>query len=668
MSRHQKHADTVFPPYFLQRSFRGTVEEALDRASLVSFDVFDTLLRRPFMEPSHLFDALGTFQNAPRFGIERRWAEAMARNKYAPARDVTLDQIYAFLGRKPDTELSFERTALYPRPELATWLSLARAKGKKVVAVSDMYLPHAFVKRVLDDNRLLVNDLIVSSHDNVGKWDGSAYRLLAERHGVPFRDMLHFGDNPHADYQAPVALGIPSVLVSNKLPRDAHGHHLGKLLTALESNGSHASSTVGSVLRDRLSAEGPGSFWPDIGRYVVAPLMVGFAQWLLRAVEAAGIDRAAFVARDGKMPREAFRALCSNPSIASPYVHLSRSVLLRAGLDTRSEAVLFQLTSGIQAPVSNYMARLGEGAEPLVARAQAYFGGDPVVGRDIKNADLVDFFHEAKEELSSIADKARPLLYRYLDQHDLLRDPDKVAMVDIGWGGTAASVLWDVVPESRHWTWLYFGTRKEYRPVQANHRAIFFTYGVPWEHHALVFDCVEVVEFLFSAPEPSTIGLRGTPSAVEPLIADAHTQWDGWAPRAGAMADGFREMLPNLIRRTQGSVGLDIDVRTVSTLLSHIVRSDDLTVIREFGQLQHQLGFGASHFEPLIPEGGMRYWRNIWRMLKGRQLKVDAGRHYWKNQLTGRFLLPLSGMKLHLALRALRVQARGGMFRSRKRR
>ena len=668
MSRFQRHEDTSFPRYFLKRSFRSTVEEALDRAQLVSFDVFDTLLRRPFLEPSHLFDALGTFWSSPQFGRERRWAEQMARNRHASSRDVTLDQIYAFLGQGASLELSYEQSALYPRADMTAWLSLARAKGKKVVAVSDMYLPHAFISEVLTSHRLTVDDLIVSSHDDVMKGDGSAFRSLSSRHGVAFEDILHFGDNPRSDYDVPVSLGIPSVLVANKLPRGADTHHLSSLLARLETNGSHYSSSLGSLIRDRLATEGPGEFWTDIGRYVVAPLMAGFGSWCYKEAEAAGIDRIAFSARDGKLPREAMRAFYGDRSIACPYVHLSRSVILRAGLDTRAEMVLYQLTSGIVAPVSDYVKRLGEGTEPLLARAFSYFGGDPEVGKDIKNADLTDFFHDARAELSQIAMETRPLLYRYLEQNDLLRDPTKVAIADIGWSGTAASILWDVVPESRNWTWLYFGTRREYKPTRATHKAMFFTYGVPWEHHELVFDCVEAVEFLFSAPEPSTVGLCETSAGIQPCFAPADSQWPGWAPRSEAIAEGFRDMLPHLARRAQSTFGLVVDSASVFTLLAHIVRSDDITVIREFGQLHHQLGFGASRFEALLPDGQMRYWSNVWRMLKGKPLKPPAGRRYWRNQLVGQFLMPLSGIRLHIARKALRVQARGGWLRRRRRR
>lgn len=668
MSKYRPHADPSFPPYFLRRSFRSTVEEALDRATLVSFDVFDTLLRRPFLEPTHLFDALASARNKLDFGHSRRWAEEAARHRHTPERDVTLAQIYAILQDDAGQELAFEEAHIYPRVEITKWLSLARAKGKKVVAVSDMYLPHAFIARLLQMHHLPVDDLIVSSHDGVAKGDGSSFRLIYQRHGVAYADMLHFGDNPDADFHAPATLGIPAVLVANKVPRGAENHHLARLLSALETNGSHHGSTIGSILRDRLVAQGPTTFFADIGRYIVAPLVTGFAAWIGDQARAEHCDRIAFVARDGKLPREAYRALYPNSTVHTPYIHLSRAVILRAGLETRSETVLHQLCSGIEAPVSDYVKRLGEGVEPLLVRARQHFGGDPLVHKEVSPNELEAFFLAAKDELADIASSARPLLYRYLQQNDLLRDPSGVAVADVGWGGTTAAVLWDTVPESRKWTWLYFGTRKEFVPKAAKQRAMFFTYGVPSHHHRTVFDCVEIVEFLFSAPEPSAVGLRETSTGVEPQLAAPSTQWPGWAPRVSEMAAGVRDMLPELARRAQNPDGLRLDQATIATLLGHLIYSDDQSVVREFGQLEHQLGFGASRFEPILPHTPFPYWKNILRMLKGRSLKPPSGRIYWPYQLNQLFLLQQTGWRLAIAKRARRFHQRGGLFPKRRRR
>jgi len=642
-----------FPHYFLKRSFRSSVSEAMDRATLISFDVFDTLLRRPFLEPFHAFEALGR-----EAGRERIWAEEAARYRHGNQSDVTLEQIYALLCYPADIELELERELLYPRAEIGTWLKLATAKRKKIVAVSDMYLPHAFISDVLRKCGIAVDDLIVSSHDGVTKMDGSAYRLLSERHHVPFPEILHFGDNPHADYKMPKRMGIASVLVADKIPRNAENHHISSLVRTL-ARGTPGASAVGAILRDSLVNDGLSSFWIDIGRFIAAPLMVSFAQWARSQAEHAGIDRLAFSARDGKMPREVFLALYGDSPIKAPYVHLSRAVVMRSALGSLSPTIRKQLTTGAAAPVSNYVSRIGEGSATLLEKAHLHFRGDPLVGNDIKISDLDDFFRSSQQELAAISAVARPLLYRYLEQQNLLHEPNKVAVADIGWNGTVASLLRDVVPESRSWTWLYFGTLKEFQPPEANHRAMFFTYGVPAAHRELVLDCTEIVEFLFSAPEPSTVGLHETPSgAILPVLAPTDSQWKGWAPRAKQIGEGIAAMMPTFMRRAASTQGLVIDRDTVSTLISHIMHTDDRSVITEFGQLQHQLGLGASAYEPLLPEAHFVYWKNIWRLLKGRNLKPSKEKIFWRRQQKNVFLLGLSGPKLALARYAFRVNVK----------
>ncbi len=76
----------------------------IDRHTVISFDIFDTLLLRPVAVPCHLFwlmerevqslleDKLFDFQNT------RVEAEALARKRASPAEEVSFDQIYAAFG------------------------------------------------------------------------------------------------------------------------------------------------------------------------------------------------------------------------------------------------------------------------------------------------------------------------------------------------------------------------------------------------------------------------------------------------------------------------------------------------------------------------------------------------------------------------------------------
>src|SRR5690606_38487410 len=78
--------------FVLEKNFYSSIEQMIDSCDLISFDVFDTLLRRPFLKPPHLFDRMAALLGDHDFAAARRFAEAKARRKYKGALDVSLEQ------------------------------------------------------------------------------------------------------------------------------------------------------------------------------------------------------------------------------------------------------------------------------------------------------------------------------------------------------------------------------------------------------------------------------------------------------------------------------------------------------------------------------------------------------------------------------------------------
>jgi FMN phosphatase YigB (HAD superfamily) len=641
----------------LKKNFYASVEEAIGQASLVTFDVFDTLLRRPYLDPAHLFDAMEVENGRRGFGQRRRNAERAARMRHATQPDVRLSEIYELVDGVAEDELKAEMCALYPREDVLAWLRIARHLNKPVVAISDMYLPSDFIGSVLAHHRIQVDDLIVSAADGVKKADGSAFRLASRRHGVPFAEMLHVGDNLKSDYTAASLLGMKSVQVCNLLAKGVENQPVAKLLERLKDTPSVSSSITGSIIRDLQLGYGTTSFWKDLGRYHVAPLVYGFAQWVHQHAAAHGVRKVGFVARDGRLPHRAFSRIAGG--IDSAYLHLSRAIVLRAALGTLSELVLHNLTAGSAAPVSNYVSRLGSDTQDLLGSVKSYFGGDPVVGTDVTITDLADFFRSEREALAGIADTALPLLIRYLTANCMLDEPDRVAIADVGWSGTAASLLAESIPETRHWTWLYVGTLPNYRRESRKHRAMYFQYGEPRQNHQLIFECLEIFEFLFSSPEPTAIALTEHGGTVKPLFAELSTQWGGWVERTAAIADGVDEALASYLLTSQRCPGFAVDEATFTAVLRNVLLTKDDTFIREFSDIQHQLGLGAAPFLPLIPKlRDEDYWSNILRLVKGKRMKGREGQVFWSAQQERHFVKQQKGIKLLVAQLAFQVRKR----------
>lgn len=638
----------------LRSTFTCSLEAAIAKASLVSFDVFDTLLRRPYLSPTHLFDAMERQSGEAGFATRRRAAEKRARS-LATTADIPLSDIYALMGSSPEEEILRERDAVYPRPDILEWLRHVLRVGKPVAAVSDMYLPKDVIADMLAMHGIRVSHLIVSAADNVTKGDGSAFRKLSVSAGIPLASILHVGDNPASDYGVPAKLGMQAVLIGNTVSHACEDHPVRDLLAALEA-GSPAASMVGSVSRDVHFETGVEPFWTDIGRYYAGPLAFGFAQWLQRQVAETGIKRLAFVARDGVLPMAAFTQL--SPGTPSTYLHLNRSIVLRASLDNLIPLSIMQLTYGPKSNVSNYVTRLGPGTDALLDAARAHFNGDPVLGVDVSKKDLAAFFLNQQDILTAISRDARALLIRYLAQHRMLNQPDKIALADIGWHGTTAALIRLVVPEARYWKWFFIGTSKSYHRDHDDHRAMYFRCGEPKAHHDLIFDSLEIFEFLFSSPETTAVALTEVGGTVQPVFADPSTEWDGRAERMSAIAEGVREVIPRFVAGAKRH-RLEVGAEVFTVILNSIMRSGHPRIVTEFSAIQHQAGFGDDVFLPLLPKfDDTHYWSNIWRIVRGRKLKGQNGVVYWKSQQHRHFLQQQRGHQLRIAKLALAVFAR----------
>ncbi|MCD8481408.1 MAG: hypothetical protein LR015_01250 [Verrucomicrobia bacterium] len=189
----------------------------LSRAEVLSLDIFDTTLARYCARPedvvlelarravAQLGDSLQSFaevrgeaeHRARRLAWERRQAE-----------DTTLDEIYEqvgvlradwepWLNQLQRNELDLERSLLYPLPVAQAMISSARKLGKRVIFVSDMYLPKDFCEDVLRSNGFDDFDaFFLSSADGLLKQTGNLFKHVIRTLKCAPAAILHVGDNP----------------------------------------------------------------------------------------------------------------------------------------------------------------------------------------------------------------------------------------------------------------------------------------------------------------------------------------------------------------------------------------------------------------------------------------------------------------------------------------
>ncbi len=201
-----------------------------------SFDVFDTTLTRVTAEPTGVFHLLqrrlagislplpqALLDGFPKLRVDAE-RQARTESKY---QEVTLAEIYRVLAAPfqigadlenelARLELEEERRSIRPVACTLRWIGRARELGRRVVFVSDIYLPVEFIREMLVRERTLQerDGLYVSSEHRVTKATGRLFQQMLNREGCTPNAVWHIGDNLHSDVEVPHRLGFHAVRFS----------------------------------------------------------------------------------------------------------------------------------------------------------------------------------------------------------------------------------------------------------------------------------------------------------------------------------------------------------------------------------------------------------------------------------------------------------------------
>lgn len=312
----------------------------IKRVEVVSFDIFDTLLLRPYARPIDVFYHMELHYKKPGFCDARISAERAARKKHAPREDIIFDNIYDCLDARyasmKHAELDWEYNILQPNPEMRAVWDYAKKCGKKIVVASDMYLPTDFIARVLQKNGFGDYDkLYVSGDLGCAKWTGHMFDLILSDFNVAPNHVLHIGDNKGSDFKTPRTKQINAYKYRQILrqflkdsPRaknyfSAFGGDLGGgILTAMMA------MRWNNARFDKTADE---NYWHKIGYEYGGPVIYAYGRFIEKTALDNNISHLMFVARDGYTLQRIFKTF--NTSINTSYVYAPRLLKFTCLLD-----------------------------------------------------------------------------------------------------------------------------------------------------------------------------------------------------------------------------------------------------------------------------------------------------------------------------------------------
>lgn len=616
-----------------QKTLREFRAAAL-RTGLVSFDLFDTLLVRNFIQPMHVFDALSDHMaaTAPEFAewFRRNRNDAQWRvwdaAKLRGEGEITLAQVYDELRKRSaavalpggiglDTvmqlECAFEIACISADARTKAVFDDLVRQGRRVILVSDMYLPLDCIEAMLKKTGIEgYFRLYLSSVTGAPKADGTAWPLIrADLKLSKSTRIVHLGDNPVIDGKTARRHGIKSFLLTEpslRMSPMAHrptGHWLHDICHAL--------------LLQRLAGHrddsGIDPYWLAIAYLIVVPAAIGMAGFVKQVAGQHGTGAIFFLARDGLIFQKAYEAAWRSPDATpSRYVWCSRRCLNIAMIDELTGADVDFLVSGeLPMTVADYVARID--LDPEDERVQAallkHFPAPlELASTSEAKLRLREMFVELAEPIRERAQFERTGLLAHLDDVGLFDGP--AVVVDLGWRGTLQRSLINLgafaTGELPAIAGAYFGTIPDrVRSAGGEPMAAYgwmFEDGEPEQaFRRTVAVSNEIVELLFSAPES---GIRfvemheGRPAPV--LIEQQEEQ-----PRLqlakifhDAVEHAGSVLRPHL--QPEHVAGLrEMALLNLSTLLA----SPGMRDAKKFSGVPYAEGFGTALYRQIIPAG-----------------------------------------------------------------
>lgn len=354
-----------------------SIKESILRAqdAYISFDIYDTLVQRPFLEPTDLFELLDKdfeqlLSSNLKFRQIRTGAEEIARRRYGTYhpdwQDITLPEIYRvmceayhipekiadrLMEREKQLELEFGSIRNAGR-EL---YEAALLSGKQVILISDMYLERETIVKLLERNGYCeYSKLYLSSEIRRTKYNGSLYRYVRKELGIgQDTHIYHIGDTWQNDYINARDNGFDPILLPKA--REIFENRIQGAVTndcasiGLKANGcivdrrkQYGSVGIGcmyAAVCNKYFDNPYRSFHPEsdfnadpylIGFYALGMHLAGLNRWITEECRKRKAEKIHFLARDGYLPMKAYEILNAGRDDVpeADYLYASRKAVL----------------------------------------------------------------------------------------------------------------------------------------------------------------------------------------------------------------------------------------------------------------------------------------------------------------------------------------------------
>lgn len=418
----------------------------------VSFDIFDTLVKRSFASPNDVFfrvsrdysQLTGHSVNSQDFLRERYSAADRAytlmKEKDQSREELTLSEIYS---QMKDGELLMRLEAqreikcCRANPELKRVYDWCISNNKRVFIISDMYLELETVSEIL---RVCgysgYEKLYLSSDAGLTKHTGRLFTHFIENSGINPKTHIHIGDSARCDYLRALQAGLHSCKIARHLRRSKYPKISGL-------NPKHKSHylKLQEVINNHINPS-----WNEYYLYgfeVIGPLLYGLVCWLHERFLEGDYGKIFFLSRDGYIMQKAYNTLLEDRALPASYLYVSRDSLRSSQLWLNPEpedilalwSPLKVLDAGMLCSMMNIDMKEGLNfwRDCGLSASERRLKGELLADERV-----MKFFAHFRDEMMTRSREGYDVVTAYLEQEGFR---GKAATVDIGWAGSIQKYL-----------------------------------------------------------------------------------------------------------------------------------------------------------------------------------------------------------------------------------
>lgn len=406
----------------------------LNKYDVISFDIFDTLIFRPFEKPTDCFYLLEAQNRLLWFPNYRRKAEKCARKK-TPKNNGEIDiydiyeELKNYYGLEDikamvTAELDLEYSICYPNPYMLEVYKRLVAEGKRLIATSDMYIPSSFLRKMLDKCGYdKISDIFVSCEYGASKKTGRLPQIVQSKLGP--LNVIHLDDDKRC------------ISGCDKAGWKTYWYNPCKNIGQIFRNESPVTPTsqmYRGLINNYLHC-GANNLDPqeELGFVYAGIAVCGYDEWLSDFCIKNDCDKILFLARDMDIFYQVYDKFYGQ--IPHCYVQSSRNALRQLTFEyCFSDFFEFLLSTRRE-----LKKKVGEVLEELdLDFLKKYASVDGLDLNEISSQDnedqFIDFILRHREEVIKNFNKADEVAKKYFAE--MIGDAKKICIAGLGWAGT----------------------------------------------------------------------------------------------------------------------------------------------------------------------------------------------------------------------------------------